>query len=560
MEVAAYSSGILPNAPIEFQTELIRGAIIMLNQILNFRVIFTLFLLSGTGCDNTKNNSPSRCEGNFLVFPDGSTMDCALQESFCEIGAGGEAQCTSVEGGGPINPNGTPRFLVLPLDYDARVVNGWYYNFAGNGAGLKHNAIDFEAPVGTPVYAACSGVAMTSSQYSRDPPNRGYGKFIQVRCDTTNPSGANYHLLYGHVSSAMPTIKSYSEALRGNQIYTDWTPVVQGDLIGHSGKEDTTWAHLHFEVQQGSYCGPAVDPYDIFATTTSASNSAEQEYPPVGSRYDGCGPNYLWTTCPPETAQVSTCPVGYEYICGSEVGMVDDTLYRYCPGGSYVFYEACAHGCEVLAGDQDDYCAEEPTCPDGNGLYCGESVGLTAGTLYNCYTGIFSTNQVCAYGCEVMPAGENDRCASESCTATDYWNPATDTETDSTGQQAAATANVSIRAEVRQSGAGLEVRACKVGSTFEQNVYFSVYDAATTTTCGVTVSSWSAVGQECTEWVGLNNDTGYSEGQVFGGIWQLVSPATSAGDWSNSTNCSVSGNPTGTCWNGIGLTLTRTCL
>ena len=269
--------------------------------ILAITLSFGVLAGACAGSDAAAEDGPAVCDGDDVLFPDGTRVECARLDAFCTIGEADEAICTQIQGGGPKNPEGTPRFLTLPLDYNAVVINGWQYNFANNGAGHYHGSIDFEASVGTPVYAACSGVAMVSSQYAK---GKGYGRFVIIRCDAKNTNGEHYYALNAHVSEAEDFLP---ERPKHDQQFQKWAPITQGDLIAKSGKEDTSWPHLHFEVQQGSYAGPSVDAYDLYATTTSANKSAEQEYPPAGSRYTGCGPNFLWTQCPPVVAKTCSC-------------------------------------------------------------------------------------------------------------------------------------------------------------------------------------------------------------------------------------------------------------
>ena len=148
------------------------------------------------------------------------------------------------------------------------------------------------------------------------------------------------------------------------------------------------------------------------------------------------------------------------------------------------------------------------------------------------------------------------------CTATNRWNPTSDIETDDWGQQETQSINVPISVEVRENGLGLEVQVCKVGDTFNNGtIRLELYDGATNSTCGLFSDLNTSSGVGCTAWYNLVNDTGYTEGEQFGGIWKVVSPASSAGDWSGSSGCSLTGgSQTGTCWNGISITLTRTCL
>lgn len=308
-------------------------------------------------------------------------------------------------------PGEEGRFLSPPLD-DVVVANGWYYNFAGNGAGLTHGAIDYFAEAGTPAYAACDGVAMTSSQYAD---GYGYGRYVQIRCDDTDTDGQHYHLIYAHLLSHEPWIPSYAHGSATD--YGNWVRVSRGDVIGHTGSDDTVWPHLHFEVNRGRYKGPAVDPYDIYAETTSASASSEQEYPPQGSRFVACGPESLWISCPngeggggPGPGPTDECPNGTGYYCGESVGLDAGSLY-YCSGGNFTLQEVCESGCDQMPPGVNDVCSGGGgSCPSGDGLYCGESIGLNAGTLYSCMAGMFVESQVCDEGCMVNAPGVNDQC------------------------------------------------------------------------------------------------------------------------------------------------------
>jgi len=54
--------------------------------------------------------------------------------------------------------------------------------------------------------------------------------------------------------------------------------------------------------------------------------------------------------------------------------------------------------------------AAPASCPSGNGKYCGESIGKTTGTLYNCSNGSWSVQQVCPGTCHVAAPGYADYC------------------------------------------------------------------------------------------------------------------------------------------------------
>jgi murein DD-endopeptidase MepM/ murein hydrolase activator NlpD len=92
--------------------------------------------------------------------------------------------------------------------------------------GPGHRGIDIGAPLGTPIYAAASGVVLTA----RMGWDGGYGNMIVIENDSTR----NIKTLYGHLSRlAIST---------GDQVN-------QGQIIGYVGSTGhSTGPHLHFEV------------------------------------------------------------------------------------------------------------------------------------------------------------------------------------------------------------------------------------------------------------------------------------------------------------------------
>lgn len=154
----------------------------------------------------------------------------------------------------------------------------------------------------------------------------------------------------------------------------------------------------------------------------------------------------------------------------------------------------------------------------------------------------------------------NEAYSSLVCNTPVYWTSTPDSDTDSSGTQYNGTIDTPITVEVRQSGTGLEARVCKPGGIFSSNIAFSIYDGATSSAVDAAVANLATAGKTCSSWVFLSNSNGYSPGQTFGGIWQVVSPASSASNWSFPySGCSVQGSPGGTCWNGFNITMMRTC-
>jgi len=104
--------------------------------------------------------------------------------------------------------------------------------------GRAHSGIDILSPVGTPVYAARSGMAF------RGEVPTGYGKYIMIY----HPDG--YQTYYGHLSDWVAASTKH---------------VRRGELIGYVGKTGNAASksmqpHLHFEIRKG---GEPQDPRGV---------------------------------------------------------------------------------------------------------------------------------------------------------------------------------------------------------------------------------------------------------------------------------------------------------
>ncbi len=113
-----------------------------------------------------------------------------------------------------------------------------------------------------------------------------------------------------------------------------------------------------------------------------------------------------------QCAAGGSCPNGNGLYCGgNRVGGDPKTLY-YCSGGTLSVSQNCASGCQVMPPGVNDHCVGGTSCPNGNGLYCGSNgISGNPNTLYSCSNGNVTPVQACAHGCHVMPAGANDQCS-----------------------------------------------------------------------------------------------------------------------------------------------------
>ena len=116
--------------------------------------------------------------------------------------------------------------------------------------GNTHQGVDYDVPVGTPVYSVGDGIVSLTTL------NPDYGQAIMV----DHPNG--FSTVYAHLS---------------NKEVSPGTPVYKGTEIGKSGKSgNTTGPSLHFEVRRGlnNVVDPATFPNSGSPLTTTSSNDS----------------------------------------------------------------------------------------------------------------------------------------------------------------------------------------------------------------------------------------------------------------------------------------------
>lgn len=136
----------------------------------------------------------------------------------------------------PFKPKQTPWTYMLAADYGIRTDKGGEGSFLSPRAHGKHNGIDFLAPVGAPVLAACSGKARSDER-------GGYGNVVQLVCRLPDSlggdEGLHVSLFYAHLSKA--------------NVGKKWVEVTAGTKLGAVGKTGNAKGpkikpHLHFEI------------------------------------------------------------------------------------------------------------------------------------------------------------------------------------------------------------------------------------------------------------------------------------------------------------------------
>ena len=164
--------------------------------------------------------------GTLVMLPGGSrelhNWAADLQTMTRGANTGTGAGATNSCGGGPVGSG-----FGWPADS---------HTLSGNPYGPGHLGIDIDAPEGSSVYAAGSGV-VTQAQGGW---NTGYGNVVQI------DHGNGYVTVYAHLSQINVGVCQ---------------SVGQGTLIGLSGNTGNSFgAHLHFEIRNS---GTNINPYDI---------------------------------------------------------------------------------------------------------------------------------------------------------------------------------------------------------------------------------------------------------------------------------------------------------
>jgi murein DD-endopeptidase MepM/ murein hydrolase activator NlpD len=133
----------------------------------------------------------------------------------------------------PWAPEAPAMHHVLAVDHGIRSDRGGKGHFLAPRAHGKHNGIDYLAPVGTPVLAACSGKAKSDER-------GGYGRVVQLVCELPDvvdgPEGLHASFFYAHLDKAV--------------VPKRWTQVKLGDKLGTVGKTGNAagpkiMPHLH---------------------------------------------------------------------------------------------------------------------------------------------------------------------------------------------------------------------------------------------------------------------------------------------------------------------------
>ena len=265
---------------------------------------------------------PETCSDN-IKNQDETDVDCSGSCSSCEDDKTciGNADCLSgycYEGVCTL----LSKFLTLPFrDSDIRIQVGWNY-----ADGTNHKGIDYiKGEVGDSedivhswqefkVLSVAEGEVKYFPSGSED-----WGNYVLTK---HNVSGKIYYIVYAHLSES--------------PLLSEWVPIQQGDEIGTAGdtgnmpKCSKPCIHLHLEVATSwPPQGAKIDLYDIYKT---------REYYPGGESFQECGPNYLWTTCPPNYYPVADAGIGPKFASSGDLVLFNASNSS-DPDGTIISYE-----------------------------------------------------------------------------------------------------------------------------------------------------------------------------------------------------------------------------
>lgn len=145
-----------------------------------------------------------------------------LQEQQNKPSGGGNSGGSSNNGGG--NSSASSGFFMRPINGGYVSANGYYSD------GSFHGAIDYAVSSGTPVYAAATGVVMSTANLSTS-----YGTYVVIR----HANGLQSY--YAHGTYGSICVSPGQTVQKGQQI-------MRSGNTGHS-----FGPHLHFEVRKSPY-------------------------------------------------------------------------------------------------------------------------------------------------------------------------------------------------------------------------------------------------------------------------------------------------------------------
>lgn len=219
--------------------------------------------------DTDFNHSSAETTGNFAIYEDGKAVydsfkaDSRLYKYLASLStaiAGSRGRTIKVNGqvvtltpdqinqvldavenGGTIEdaignviPDASLNVTFSPLPEGSFYVSSQYGEVRGDDT---HNAIDYAAPAGTPIYSISDGVVADVANWCTEGDRNcagGFGNRVYVRY--TNGDGNNYYVIYAHMSSTA-------------NISVGQT-ISAGTLLGYVGNTGDSYGnHLHLEIR-----------------------------------------------------------------------------------------------------------------------------------------------------------------------------------------------------------------------------------------------------------------------------------------------------------------------
>lgn len=131
-----------------------------------------------------------------------------------------------------------PWAYVLPVDHGVRADESGHGHFRAPRYHGEHNGIDLLAPVGTPVFAACSGMATAGVSAS-------FGNWVHVVCPVPNSLAGGKRTPYASIF--------YAHLDSSNVANEVWSHIKRGKQVGKVGKTGNARGprvqpHLHLEL------------------------------------------------------------------------------------------------------------------------------------------------------------------------------------------------------------------------------------------------------------------------------------------------------------------------
>ena len=201
-----------------------------------------------------------------------------------------------------------PRYTT-PLDRACKKFPDDPFRHCGGGFGIDYILVEKDNSANWDTFKVAAAGPGRAIRFR----GHGYGDFVLIKHNDefVDDEGRSFFTLYAHLEpNSIPNSIPFRvdphnpefdlcDPFFGCPLAVDAGTVIgEADQSGFIDCESGNCVHLHFEVFRGGYFLNPIDPYGI---SIKDQQFTREDYPQIGDPPKGeCGPNLLWSVCPPK--------------------------------------------------------------------------------------------------------------------------------------------------------------------------------------------------------------------------------------------------------------------